>query len=81
MTRPIGNQGGVTAEHVDRIENIFSMLSVAEKPKDLDLPSLRLHPLKGEFKGFHAVAVRANWQIVFRFVEGDCFDVDLVDYH
>jgi len=30
---------------------------------------------------FWAVTVRANWRIVFRFVEPDAFDVDYVDYH
>jgi plasmid maintenance system killer protein len=27
------------------------------------------------------VTVRANWRIVFRFVEGSVRDVDFVDYH
>ncbi|WP_029528398.1 type II toxin-antitoxin system RelE/ParE family toxin [Polaromonas glacialis] len=76
-----GDRSGVSAELADRIENILAMLSVAEKLKDLSLPSLKLHPLKGDLKGFHAVTVRANWRIVFRFEDGDCFDVDLVDYH
>jgi proteic killer suppression protein len=31
----------------------------------MDLPG-RLHPLKGELKGFWAVTVRANWRVVFR---------------
>ena len=47
-----GDRSGVSAEQTDRIENILSMLAVAEKLKDLDLPSLRLHPLKGVFKGY-----------------------------
>lgn len=76
-----GNRSGIRADQVERIENILSMLSIAEKLKDLDLPSLRLHALKGDLKGFHAVTVRANWRIVFRFEDGDCYDVDLVDYH
>ena len=76
-----GNRSGVRGDQAERIENILSMLAVAEKLSDLDLPSLRLHALKGELKGFHAVTVRANWRIVFRFEEGDCYDVDLVDYH
>jgi plasmid maintenance system killer protein len=29
---------------------------------------------------FWAVAVRANWRVIFRF-EGDAEDVDYVDYH
>lgn len=76
-----GNRSGVRADQVERIENILSMLAVAEKLKDIDLPSLRLHALKGDLKGLHAVTVRANWRIVFRFKDGDFYDVDLVDYH
>ena len=76
-----GNHSGVRPDQVERLENILSMLAVAEKLKDLELPSLRLHALKGKLKGFHAVTVRANWRIVFRFEDGDCYDVDLVDYH
>jgi proteic killer suppression protein len=76
-----GDRSGVRADQVERVENILSLLAVAEKLKDLDLPSLRLHALKGERKGFHAVTVRANWRIVFRLEDGSCHDVDLVDYH
>jgi len=32
----------------------------------MDLPGFRLHPLKGEMKGFWAVTVRANWRVLFR---------------
>lgn len=48
---------------------------------DMDLPGYRLHPLKGELKGFHAVTVQANWRVIFRFVDGEAHDVDYVDYH
>lgn len=75
-----GNRGSIRADQVERIENILSMLCIAGKLKDFDLPSLRLHALKGDLKGVHAVTVRANWRIVFRFEDGDCNDVDLVDY-
>ena len=76
-----GDRSGVRADQIERVENILSLLAVAEKLKDLDLPSLRLHALKGERKGSHAVTVRANWRIVFRFEAGECYDVHLVDYH
>lgn len=46
-----------------------------------DIPGYHLHPLKGDLKGRWAVTVRANWRIVFRFQDGDAFDVDFVDYH
>ena len=35
----------------------------------------RLHPLKCDRR------VSGNWRIVFRFVEGEVVDVDLIDYH
>ena len=76
-----GDRSGLRADQVGRVENILSLLAVAEKLKDLDLPSLCLHALKGERKGFHAVTVNANWRIVFRLKDGNCYDVDLVDYH
>ena len=47
----------------------------------MNRPSLRLHPLKADWKGFWAVTVRANWRIVFRFEGGKVLDVDFVDYH
>ena len=47
----------------------------------MDLPGFRLHPLKGDLKGFWSVNVRANWRIIFRFEETDVFDVELIDYH
>ena len=47
----------------------------------MDLPGFRLHPLKGDFAGFRAVTVRANWRIVFRFEDGHAVDVDYLDYH
>jgi len=37
--------------------------------------------LKGELKGFWSVTVSGNWRVIFRFENGDAFDVDLVDYH
>jgi len=66
---------------VEKAGNILSVLDSAVTPRDLDLPGYRLHPLKGDRKGYWAITVRANWRIVFRFADGDAFDVDLVDYH
>ena len=72
---------GVKPDQVERIQNILGILSIAEKLDDIDLPSLKLHRLKGSLKSFYAVTVRANWRIIFRFGDGNCYDVDLVEYH
>ena len=72
---------GLPAELVPKIERILALLDVANAPEALNLPGLRLHPLKGELKGFWAVWVSGNWRITFRFQGRDAVDIDLVDYH
>jgi proteic killer suppression protein len=75
------NRSKVSPEHVNRLRIVLSALDVAGNIKDMDQPTFRLHPLKGDLKGFWAVTVRANSRIVFRFAEGQATDVDHIDYH
>ena len=71
----------LTADMVDRIARLLALLDSAAIIEDMNQPSLRLHSLKGGLSGFWAVTVRANWRIIFRFANGQAFDVDFVDYH
>jgi len=71
----------VGADQVARIKDVLAHLDKASKPSDLDLPGYRLHPLKGELKGYWSVTISGNWRIIFSFKDGDASDVDLVDYH
>ena len=66
---------------VDDVQEILTVLDDAGSAIDLNLPGYRLHPLKGNLKGFWAVTVRANWRIIFRFEGPDVFDIELIDYH
>jgi proteic killer suppression protein len=75
------NARGVNAEHLRKIRQILGVLHAAETIEALRLPTLGLHPLKGDLKGWWAVTVRANWRVIFRFENGKASDVDLVDYH
>ena len=72
---------GVIGEHAEKLRDILARLDAAGDVSDLDLPGFRLHQLKGEFKGFWAVTVRANWRVVFSFTDSEALDVDYVDYH
>ena len=66
----------------DAALELLAILNAAERLDHISpLKSVGLHPLKGDRKGFWAVTVSANWRIVFRFADGNAFDVDLVDYH
>jgi proteic killer suppression protein len=76
-----GDSSKIRADEVRRIADVLAHLDLAHSPSDLDLPGYRLHPLKGNLKGMWSVTLSGNWRIVFRFDDGDAFDVDLVDYH
>ena len=72
---------GIMTEHTTKLRDILARLDAASTNADMDLPGFRLHALKGDFKGFWAVTVRANWRVIFRLAEGDALDVDYIDYH
>ena len=73
--------GKLPPDMLVRFRIILSALHAAEDVAGMDIPTFRLHALKGDLKGFFSVIVRANWRIVFRFEDGNAFDVDFVDYH
>ena len=71
---------GVTSQHASKLRDVLARLDAAGAVADMDLPGFRLHSLKGDFRGFWAVTVRANWRVIFRFEYGEALDVDYVDY-
>jgi toxin HigB-1 len=75
------DRSGIRPDLVDTVQEILTVLDDAATPQEVNLPGYRLHPLKGDLKGFWSVTVRANWRIVFRFEGTDAFDVELIDYH
>lgn len=71
----------IQAQHAGRIERILDLLDEASSPKQLNVPGMFLHPLKGERKGQWAMTVSGNWRITFRFEGEDVIAVNLEDYH
>lgn len=76
-----GTTAGIRTDHAQRLRLILARLSAAQKPGDMALPGLRLHPLKEDLKGYYAVNVSGNWRVTFRFDGEDVIDVDYLDYH
>ena len=65
-----------------RVLRKLDLVHVAARLSDLRVPpGNRLHPLKGNRAGQHAIAVNDQWRICFRFVDGDAYDVEFCDYH
>jgi proteic killer suppression protein len=44
-------------------------------------PGNRLHALRDDRKGQHAIAINDQWRICFRFADGDAYEVEVCDDH
>jgi proteic killer suppression protein len=76
-----GVRSGVLPKHAERLRLILGRLNVAAEPRDMGLPGLGLHLLKGDQKGRWAVRVDGNWRVTFAFMGKDVEKVDYEDYH
>jgi toxin HigB-1 len=76
-----GKMAGINVNHASRLRLILGRLNVASEPRDMALPGLELHPLKGDRTNSWAVKASANWRVTFLFCGSDVKDVDYEDYH
>ncbi|MBE9063893.1 type II toxin-antitoxin system RelE/ParE family toxin [cf. Phormidesmis sp. LEGE 11477] len=76
-----GTSRGIQPKHAKRIRMILARLNAATSPKDMRLPGLMLHKLRGERSETWSVRVSGNWRITFSFEGVDACDVNLEDYH
>lgn len=68
--------------NVDLADQRLAELDAARTLADFGaLKSVGLHKLTGDRRGFWAIRVNGPWRIVFRFEDGDAYDVEIVDYH
>lgn len=76
-----GNTSGIQPAHAGRLRLLLGRLNASKQPRDMNLPGLRLHELKGSRSGIWAVNVSGNWRLTFRFEGQDAELVDYEDYH
>lgn len=77
-----GDHKKINPNHVERVRLILTRLNAAKDLRDLNYPGSNLHPLKKPpFKGFYSVNVSGNYRVIFRFENGDAYDVNYLDTH
>jgi toxin HigB-1 len=79
-----GVSKGLPAAMADKLRKLLFALETADSLKELSrFPGWKLHPLKGDLKGFWSLTVTGNWRLIFRYDEetNTAGDVDLIDYH
>ena len=60
---------------------LLAALDTAQTIEDMNIPGLRLHPLKGSGRGRWLIWVNGNWRLTFEFRDGHVHDLDYEDYH
>jgi len=76
-----GDRSGLRTDIAKKAELYLSILDTASSVEELNMTGFSLHPLTGNLRGFYSVFLSRNHRMIFRFHEGNAFDVDLVDYH
>ena len=76
-----GTRAGIQAKHAERLRLILGRLNAAASARDMALPGLELHELRGDRKGTWAVKVSGNWRVTFSVIGKDTAHVDYEDYH
>ena len=77
-----GTAKGFPPDVARRAARKLEYVDLATTLNDLRVPrGNRLHALKGDREGQHAIAVNDQWRVCFRFSQGDAYDVEVCDYH
>ena len=60
----------------------LEILDAVERLDDLRVPpGNRLEKLSGDREGQNSIRINQQWRICFRWKDGDCYEVEIVDYH
>ncbi|MGD0283645.1 MAG: type II toxin-antitoxin system RelE/ParE family toxin [Dissulfurispiraceae bacterium] len=77
-----GKSKRLPADIIKRAIRRLEYIDLAVSLDDLRVPpSNRLHALKDDRKGQWSISINDQWRICFRFLKGDAYDVEIVDYH
>ena len=79
-----GSPKGVPPAMADKLRKLLFALETAGSIAQLGkFPGWKLHPLKGDLKGFWSLTLTGNWRLIFRYDEeaNTASDIDLIDYH
>jgi proteic killer suppression protein len=73
---------GFSTDIQDTARRKLRMLNNSIDVKDLMIPpSNRIEKLKGNRKDFYSIRVNNQWRLIFRWKNGNAFNVELIDYH
>jgi len=76
-----GTKRGIQAKHAEKLSDILDLLDAADTIQVMNFPGSRLHKLQPKQDEIWSVHVSGNWRVTFKFISGEAYEVDYVDYH
>ncbi|NGX28861.1 MAG: Endoribonuclease HigB [Candidatus Anoxychlamydiales bacterium] len=76
-----GQRGKISPQHARKLSHILDHIDAANDLIDVNFPGSNFHKLKGKLKDFYSIHVSGNWVVIFRFKNGNAYDIDYLDYH
>jgi proteic killer suppression protein len=65
-----------------RAKRKLEAVNAASRIEDLTIPpSNRLEKLKGALKEFNSIRINDQWRVIFKWINGEPHEVQIVDYH
>jgi toxin HigB-1 len=65
-----------------KAQRLFDQLNTITKIDTLKVPpSNHLEKLKGDLEGHWSIRINKQWRVIFKWYEGNAYQVDIVDYH
>ncbi len=76
-----GSVSGIQVQHKRKLRMLLAAIDTAQDINDINLPSFKLHHLKGNRDGIWSITVNSNWRITFEFIDGNAYILNYEDYH
>jgi proteic killer suppression protein len=65
-----------------RVLRKLLMIDASTTEDDFKIPpSNKFEHLKGTLKDYCSIRINNQWRIIFRFIDGESYDVSITDYH
>ena len=66
----------------EKAQRLLDQINAAPSLEVLSVsPGNRLKKLSGDLGGFWSIRINVQWRIIFRWLNGDAYEVRIVDYH
>ena len=72
---------GIQPKHKTKLEDVLDLLDAMIQIEDINFPGSKLHKLEPKKENIWSVKVSGNWRVTFKFIEGDVFEVNYIDYN